>query len=228
MAMHERIPYAQLPIELRAFVRVHDFIKAYALPDSGNYILWTHNQSLGKQQEKEFSADLGRLLERSERERRLPAPQKISLEVRGFWIVKGFRLEERTDCLYETYAVHDPDTLQAILTCEQIVFVPSMRAVRDLVGDALDSHMFPREYASWSEGEKIAHWVRFLYRIRRQAGETGSDPNVVFDASLFEHMSSIDPHIRATIEQVLDGLAGMEAISAADLRVALERGWRGL
>ncbi len=66
MAMHERIPYAQLPIELRAFVRVHDFIKAYALPDSGNYILWTHNQSLGKQQEKEFSADLGRLLERSE------------------------------------------------------------------------------------------------------------------------------------------------------------------
>ncbi|MGO4775499.1 hypothetical protein AB4084_08295, partial [Lysobacter sp. 2RAB21] len=138
MAMRERVPFASLPAEVRAIVETDDFIKAYALPDSGNYILWTRNRFLGKQQENEFSVELGRSLDREEREKMLPASQKLALKVRGFSIVKGFRLEEGTDCLYETYAVCDPESQQTVLECEQIVFVPTMRAIVDVVDDALD------------------------------------------------------------------------------------------
>ncbi|UJB18810.1 MULTISPECIES: hypothetical protein [Lysobacter] len=226
MAMRERTPFANLPIEIKAIIEIGDFIKAYALPDSGNYIFWTRNRSLGKQRENEFSVELGRSLERAEREKMLPASQKLGFMVRGFSIVKGFRLEEGTDCLYETYAIFDPESHQTVLECEQIVFVPTMRAIVDVVDDALDKLMFPQEYAGWSEDEKVMHWTQFLYRARRQAGETGSDPNVVFDTALLEYMSSIDSNIRSIIHQVLDRLAGMKVVSAADLNVALEKGWR--
>lgn len=224
--MRERIPFANLPAEVRAIVEIDDFIKAYALPDSGNYILWARNRSLGRQQETEFSTELGRSLERAEREKMLPVSQKLGFMVRGFSVIKGFCLEESTDCLYETYAVCDPESQQTVLECEQIVFVPTMRAIVDVVDDALDKLMLPQEYAGWSEHEKVMHWTQFLYRVRRQAGEAGSDPDVVFDAALLEYMSSIDPNIRSIIHQVLDRLAGMEVVSAADLNIVLEKGWR--
>ena len=220
MAMRERVGFANLPAGIRAGVTADEFIKAYELPQREGYVVWVVNRDTDFQRELEYSSALGRFLTLAEREARLPAPVFLPTQVRGFSIAKGYRINEETQCLYETYALYESEGQEAVAHCEQIVFVPSMRGVGDVVGETVDRMRFPQEYASWSEDEKMAYWARFLYRIRHQAGEMGSDPDIVFDAALSRHLKGIDANIDHVIDGVLVRLGEMESVSVERLRSA--------
>ncbi len=69
--------------------------------------------------------------------------------------------------------------------------------------------MLPENYHDLSENDQAAHWVGYICRGMRWAGEDGHDELSILDRKELERWKELDPTIERLMPKVLDGLAAM-------------------
>lgn len=69
--------------------------------------------------------------------------------------------------------------------------------------------MLPENYHDMSENDQAAHWVGYIYRGMRWAGEDGYDEISILDRKELEMWKKLDPTIERLMPIILEGLAGM-------------------
>ena len=69
--------------------------------------------------------------------------------------------------------------------------------------------MLPENYHDMSEDDQAAHWVGYIYRGMRWAGEDGYDEISFLDSRELDKWKELDPTIERLMPRVLEGLAGM-------------------
>lgn len=68
----------------------------------------------------------------------------------------------------------------------------------------------PERYREeWSPSERVSHWVLWLHRGRRWAGEDGHDEDAAFTPDAWRHMRAVDPDIERLLPEIIDELAQM-------------------
>ena len=87
-----------------------------------------------------------------------------------------------------------------------------------MVVDAVRVERFPERYRQeWSRSERVSHWVLWLHRGRRWAGEQGHDEDTAFTPDAWRHMRQIDPDIDQLLPEIIDELAQMWATDPIQL-----------
>lgn len=69
--------------------------------------------------------------------------------------------------------------------------------------------MLPQNYQEMSENERVAHWVAYIYRGMRWAGEDGHDEISILDCKELEKWKTLDPQIETIMPKILEGIAKM-------------------
>lgn len=200
-----RIPYSELPAALIQMVPEPDLIRACANPEAGTVVVWMEPTSL---REREFSAVEGRFLTRAERERALPPEREFSIPDRRVHVVHQASLLPDSDVRYERYIVYDERRERLITECGQKFFAPVYQDPEVVVTDAVRQATFPERYRhEWSHSERVGHWVSWLHRARRWAGENGNDEESAFGPDAWRYMREVDPDIEDLLPEIIDELA---------------------
>lgn len=210
MNFRPTIDFASLPAGLRTQLVETDFLDAFESEIGGNIIVWIKNPNARGQLEIEYSRASHRLLSRPEREALFPPLAEVRLASLGARVTVGHAISDDNGTLLQTYDVKSIGSDATSLRCQQMVYVPIMRPLEDVVGDKLTAASFPARYAGWTADDKIDYWVVNLYRQRRQAGENGQDEDIVFSSGLLGDMRRTDPDIGTILPSILTNLALME------------------
>jgi len=217
VSFRSEIEFADLPAELAGLIRGRQFITAYPSDSPGKIIVWVVDASRDRQDEFEFDLAQNRFLSRAEREQAFPSPSRLHLDGVGATVEIGYRLTDEGDVLCQTYDVYRDGDAVSPLRCEQMVYVPVLDPVEQVVTRALEKVDFPAIYAAWAVSEKIRYWVAALFRLRRHTGENGDAPDQAFDAALISDMRRLDGNIDAILADIVKGLALMESEDPADM-----------
>lgn len=223
MSRRDKVAYSALPAGVSAVIPEAAFHKAYDNPDTNTIVVWYLDSKLGKQRELEFSRQLSRPLTRTERESAFPAEREMVLPDDGVKIRIGNRLDPDTDVRYETYVALDPVTSAAIAASEQLFYAPVVLEPAAVIRPAIETATFPAQYAAWPASDRIRHWVGVLYRLRRQAGESGGREEGAFGPDLLAEMRAVDADVDAILGAVLAELARMEMTTPDAMRAAFNR-----
>ena len=217
------LTYDELPVYLRHFMAGAKFIQAFSVNDGGSIIVWVLDDAIRNSREIEFSSREGRVLSRTEREKKLPLAEEIAFSDPQFEVIKWYKLNAITDVLYERYAISDKSTGQKVAECSQIYYMPSHADINMLVRAAIKKAKFPQTYQNWSHAEKVGHWAWDLYRARRSVGEQGLDEENAFGLDLVVDMKKTEANIEALLPDIIRQLARIEGSKPDDMAASFNR-----
>ena len=208
---------------IRQEVPEDDFLVGYLssdVPDS-NVIVRTLDPTLNRPIESEYNQLDRHKLSLTARVESAPSPEtrKIDLNVE---LRITYSFEDKTDILQAHYQVIDLDQMAELGKHTEPYFSAFKGDPLAIAKSVLRKHRFPSEYSQWSSEQKIIFWAERLYKMRRQAGESGSKEDIAFDKTLADEMQSIDPNIRSLLPKCIIRLAQMEMIDYAELLASFE------
>lgn len=210
--MINAIKYKDLPEDLRVNIAAEKFLSAYSSLDSKNVVVWVANDDTGMQQELEYDFIKGRFLTRQERSMLLSSGKNVFLPKQGVNVLIEPMLEKDTNVLYEVYKVFFSDSDELLGDVYQRYYSLYGKTIDEIVNSLLSERGFPSLYDKWDEKKKVEYWVSILYRIRRQAGESGVCEDEAFEPSLIEKMREIDEGIDKILPICLKRLASIEQV----------------
>ena len=205
MTWRTEISYDQLPRPLTESVTGSSLLWACANPESGTVVVWVRTD---RRRELEFSIADARFLTRTERARALPPGREFSLPDQRCRVVQDACLLPDTDVRYERYVAYDAQLAHVIAECGQNFFGPVYQDPEVMVVDAVRAASFAERYRrEWSPSERVSHWVLWLHRRRRWAGEDGHDEDAGFTPDAWRYMREVDPNIEQLLPEIIDELA---------------------
>ena len=69
--------------------------------------------------------------------------------------------------------------------------------------------MLPSNYHEMSENDQAAHWIGYIYRGMRSAGEEGYDEISILDRKELGKWKALDPQLENLLPKILEILADM-------------------
>lgn len=217
--MATKIKYNELPMFIRDTIPEEDFLAGYLSTDKNdaNIIVRIADHSSNRPAEEEYNPMKMRRLSLGERKENIPLPETKTIEDLNLEIRITYSFEDKTNILQQHYQVFELDQMTQVGKHTEPYFSAFKGDLVAIAKSALRKYRFPSEYSQWSPDQKIIYWVERLYKMRRQAGESGSDEDIAFDKTLANAMQSIDPEIKGLLPECIMKLAQLEQIDHAEL-----------
>ncbi len=217
--MIREIKYGELPDFIKIDISENDFLASYQNENEGkpSLIVWTISRTLNRQIELEYDPSTNQKISIEERKARAPASSAKKLEDSRFELNESYFFEEGTNTLHKKYTLFDMQKMQEA-GCEIEPYYPtSSTDPTDIAKSILKKYCFPTQYTQWNNEQRINYWTERLYRMRRQAGESGAHEDCAFDSALANEMLSIDSNIKNVLPDCIMKLAMLEQTDHANL-----------
>lgn len=214
--------YEELPSYIKKDIPEEDFLAAYATSEksSSNIIVWAINRALNRQVEFEYNPSTNSTLSISERASRTPKPLTVQLDNKGFELRKSCFFEHETNTLHDQYTLIDSDRMQEVEIETETHYSPTKRELSEIADALIKKYKFPEQYAQWNHAQRVNYWTERLYRMRRQAGESGAHEDCAFDKTLAQQMKNIDSDIEKILPDCIMKLSQLEQVDHAALLAA--------
>lgn len=219
----QRVTFEDLPSAIRQRVGREQFNYGFHLPDQDHYVIDRRKPPPGQAQEWEFDCQ-GRLLTLAERQATLPRrPEQHLLAAQGVRVTVEYRIDPSDQVLRRQLTIHSVNDGDTLAQVEQVLYLPLISPLEDVVLQVLKRFKLPSGYGQWSAEKRAAHWATFIGRLRRWAGESGQDEDIVFDRALLHSLEQADPQVRPLLRKILTAIARGESSDPAAMIASFER-----
>lgn len=220
--MIKDIKYDELPYFIKIEVCESDFLTAYQCQNESNpsIVIWTIDRAINKQTEIEFDLTTKQKLCIEERKIRAPKPSTMKPEDPRFELRTSYYFEEETNTLHRQHTLFDLQEMQGTGSVSEPLYPTFESDPKETANSLLKKHNFPIQYTQWNNEQRVNYWTERLYRMRRQAGESGAHEDCAFDKTLAQEMESIDLDIKNILPDCIMKLSKLEQIDHADLLAA--------
>ncbi|MFC3032167.1 hypothetical protein ACFOEE_06520 [Pseudoalteromonas fenneropenaei] len=219
----KNLQYNDLPETLKSKIKEEELLTAYSINNFKKVLIWIVNEELGKQEELEYSSEHNALLSLEERQKDAPCERVVSIPEMGVEILIYYSFELNTNVMYENYQIRPIGSTDVLANSSQIYYSPYKNSPEEVAKGVLDEYKFANTYKSFDRDEKINYWVGILYRLRRQAVESGCEEDVIFDDKLLKKMKEVDQDIEIILHLCLEKLAALEQIDESKLKKAFNK-----
>lgn len=217
--MPKKIKYKELPDFIKNDLSEDDYLVGFLVDDqnNANIIVWTADRDLGRPIELEYNQPSKRKLSLDERKEHTPSSFIITTKDPNAEIRISHSFEDTTNILKEHYQIIDLDHMKEAGKQSEPYFSAFKRDPYEIAKSILRKNNFPKQYALWNRDQRINYWIERLYKMRRQAGESGSSEDIAFDKNLANEMLSIDPDIKSLLPECIMNLSQLEQVDHAEL-----------
>lgn len=219
--MIKKIKYRQLPDYIKSDVLEADFLTAYTYESAdSNVIIWIANRNLNRPIEIEYDGKSKKLMTIEQRKKNAPLSATTLVNDLNAELVKTYVFEPETNILREVYEVVDLSLMRSAGKDSEAYYSAFKRQPTDIIKSIWKEYQFPTIYAQWTHTQKVNYWTERLYRMRRQAGESGAHEDCAFDKTLAQQMKNIDSDIEKILPDCIMKLSQLEQVDHAALLAA--------
>lgn len=219
--MIKKVKYRQLPDYIKSDVLESDFLTAYTYEKvDSNIIIRIANRNLNRPIEIEYDGRSKKLMTTEQRKQKAPLPATTLIEDLNAELIKTYVFEPETNILREVYEVVDLSLMRSAGKDSEAYYSAFKRQPTDIIKSIWKEYQFPTIYAQWTHIQKVNYWTERLYRMRRQAGESGAHEDSAFDKTLAQQMKSIDANIEIILPDCIMKLSQLEQVDHAALLAA--------
>lgn len=217
--MTKDIKYSELPKFIKIDVCESDFLTAFQCENEGHpsLVVWAINHTLNKQTEIEFDLSRNQKISIEDRKIRAPKSSTMKLEDPRFELRTSYNFEEETNTLHRQHTLFDLQEMQEAGSESEPLYLTFNSDPKEIAKSLIKKYTFPIQYTQWNNEQRVNYWTERLYRMRRQAGESGAHEDCAFDKDLAREMESIDRDIKKILPDCIMKLSKLEQIDHADL-----------